>query len=106
MAAKIANSGRQNREYCIVIKVTPDKLNVEEISCTKLMIMEKNVGGTEKAIRLLVAVVAVALNLTGVTSGTLAIVLYVVAGLMVLTSLLSFCPLWTVFGINTCSVKK
>lgn len=68
--------------------------------------MEKNVGGTEKAIRLLVAVVAVALNLTGVTSGTLAIVLYVVAGLMVLTSLLSFCPLWTVFGINTCSVKK
>lgn len=68
--------------------------------------MEKNVGGTEKAIRLLVAVVAVALNLTGVTSGALAIVLYVVAGLMVLTSLLSFCPLWTVLGINTCSVKQ
>lgn len=106
MAAKIANSGRQHTEYCIVIKVTPDKLNAEELSCTKPMIMEKNVGGTEKAIRLLVAVVAVALNLTGVTSGALAIVLYVVAGLMVLTSLLSFCPLWTVLGINTCSVKK
>lgn len=68
--------------------------------------MKPNVGGTEKVIRLLVAAVAVALNLTGTVTGTLSIVLWVVAGLMVLTSLLSFCPLWTVFGINTCAVKK
>jgi hypothetical protein len=72
----------------------------------KSIIMKANVGGTEKVIRLLVAAVAVALNLTGTVTGTLSIVLWVVAGLMVLTSLLSFCPLWTVFGINTCPVKK
>ena len=70
------------------------------------MIMKANVGGTEKVIRLLVAAVAVALNLTGTVTGTLSIVLWVVAGLMVLTSLLSFCPVWTVFGINTCPVEK
>lgn len=70
------------------------------------MIMKANVGGTEKVIRLLVAAVAVALNLTGTVTGTLSIVLWVVAGLMVLTSLLSFCPVWTVLGINTCPVKK
>jgi hypothetical protein len=81
-------------------------INPDHLHGTKPMKMEKNVGGMEKAIRLLVAVVAVTLNLFEVTSGTLAIVLYVVAGLMVLTSLMSFCPMWTILGINTCSVKK
>ncbi|MEI7736074.1 MAG: DUF2892 domain-containing protein [Ferruginibacter sp.] len=30
----------------------------------------------------------------------------VVAGVFVLTSLISFCPLYTLIGLNTCSVKK
>jgi len=42
---------------------------------------------------------------TNVITGTLAIVLLVFAGIFLLTSLFSFCPLYVPFGINTCKKK-
>lgn len=63
-------------------------------------------GGTDRTIRLLIAAIVVALYYFGVISGTLAIVLLVFAAIFVLTSFISFCPLYTLFGINTCKVKK
>ncbi|HPE84175.1 MAG: DUF2892 domain-containing protein [Aequorivita sp.] len=68
--------------------------------------MKKNMGGTDRTIRLLIAAIVVALYYFGVISGTLAIVLLVFAAIFVLTSFISFCPLYTLFGINTCKVKK
>lgn len=63
-------------------------------------------GGADRTIRLLIAAIVVALYYFEVINGTLAIILLVVAGIFVLTSFVSFCPLYTLLGINTCSVKK
>lgn len=63
--------------------------------------MKQNMGKIDKAIRILVAAVVVLLYFTHVISGTLAIILLIVAGIFVVTSLLSFCPLYFPFGLST-----
>jgi len=63
--------------------------------------MKKNMGTIDKAIRILVAVVIAVLYFTHVVSGTLGIILLVLAGVFVLTSLVSFCPLYTLVGLST-----
>ncbi|WGH75472.1 DUF2892 domain-containing protein [Tenacibaculum tangerinum] len=68
--------------------------------------MKKNMGSTDKIIRLIIAAVIVILYFTGTISGILGTVLLILAGVFVLTSLVGFCPLYSPFGINTCSVKK
>lgn len=68
--------------------------------------MKKNMGTTDKLIRVIVAIAILALYFTNVISGTLAIVGLVVALIFALTSVVSFCPLYTVFEINTCKVEK
>ncbi|HRW19193.1 MAG TPA: DUF2892 domain-containing protein [Dermatophilaceae bacterium] len=67
--------------------------------------MTTNVGSTDKIARIVVAVVAAALALF-VVKGTLAIVLWVVAAIMLLTGLVGFCPIYRLFGINTCKVPS
>jgi K+-transporting ATPase A subunit len=64
--------------------------------------MQKNMGTTDKVLRLILAAIAVALVATGMLTGTLAIVAYVVAAVFVLTSLVSFCPAYLLFGVRTC----
>ncbi len=68
--------------------------------------MKANMGGADRAVRLVVAVVAVILALTAFKGGGLAIVLWVVAAIMALTSVVRFCPLYAPFGINTCKAPK
>ena len=68
--------------------------------------MKKNMGGVDKLIRLVVAAIFVTLNLLEVVSGTLGIVLLALAGIFALTSLISFCPLYLPFGINTTPKEK
>lgn len=68
--------------------------------------MTKNMGTTDKIIRLALAAVVAVLYFTGTISGTLALVLGVFAIIFALTSLVSFCPLYSIVGINTCSVRK
>lgn len=63
-------------------------------------------GSADKIIRLIVAAIIVILFFTNVLTGTLAIVLLVVAGIFVLTSFVSICPLYMPFGLSTCSTKK
>ena len=62
-------------------------------------------GNTDRVIRLIIAAVIGVLYYTGTISGTLGIVLLVLAGVFVLTSFVSFCPLYAPFGISTCSTK-
>lgn len=62
-------------------------------------------GTTDKIIRFALAAVFAALYFTGTVTGILGIVLLVFAIVFVLTSLVSFCPLYTLFGINTCKTK-
>lgn len=68
--------------------------------------MKKNMGNTDKIIRILVAIVIAVLFFTNIISGTLGIILLVLAGVFVLTSLISFCPLYTLVGVNTCPKDK
>lgn len=67
--------------------------------------MKKNMGMADRIIRVLIAVLIAVLFFTGVIKGTLGIVLLVVAGVFVLTSIISTCPLYLPFGIKTCKTK-
>jgi len=63
--------------------------------------MKKNMGTVDKMIRVLVAVVVLVLYFTHVISGTLAVILIILAVVFVVTSLLGFCPLYLPFGLST-----
>ena len=68
--------------------------------------MKKNMGTTDRVIRFIIAAVIGVLYYTGTISGTLGMVLLVLAGVFVLTSFVSFCPLYAPFGISTCPNKN
>ncbi len=63
--------------------------------------MTLNMGMADRAIRATVAVLIAALYLLGMISGTVAIVLGVVAAIFVATSAVGFCPLYRVVGLKT-----
>lgn len=64
--------------------------------------MKKNMGTIDRIIRVLVALVLLVLFAANVISGTIAIVLLALSGIFILTSFLSFCPLYLPLGISTC----
>lgn len=64
--------------------------------------MKKNMGNADRLIRLVIAAIFVVLYFTGTVTGTVGIVLLVLAAVFTLTSLVSFCPLYVPFGISTC----
>ncbi|OYD42897.1 hypothetical protein CHU00_17775 [Sphingobacterium cellulitidis] len=64
--------------------------------------MKKNMGSQDKLIRIIIAIIIAILYFTNVISGTLAIVLLVVAGIFILTSIIGICPLYSILGISTC----
>ena len=63
--------------------------------------MKKNMGTIDKLIRLAIAAAVVVLYYLQIITGILGIVLLVVAGIFVLTSLVSFCPLYKLFGFSS-----
>ena len=63
--------------------------------------MKKNMGSTDKIIRGIVAIFVAILYFTGTINGTLALILGAFAVIMLLTSFVSFCPLYLPFGIST-----
>lgn len=67
--------------------------------------MKKNMGTTDRIIRTLIAAIVAVLYFTGIISGTLGIVLLVLAGIFLFTSLVSFCPLYAPFGLSSCKTK-
>lgn len=68
--------------------------------------MKKNMGSADRIIRVLIAAVLAFLYFNGTISGTLGIVAIVAAVVFVATSLISFCPLYPLLGINTCPTKS
>jgi hypothetical protein len=64
--------------------------------------MKKNMSSLDRIIRTLIAVVFIALYAIHVVSGTLGLVLVVLAVVFLLTSMISFCPLYTLIGVSTC----
>lgn len=68
--------------------------------------MTKNMGSADRIIRIIIAAIVGILYFTGTISGTIGIVLLVLSGVFVLTSMISFCPLYAPFGIKTCKIKE
>lgn len=67
--------------------------------------MKKNMSNTDRVVRFILAAIFGVLYFTGTVTGTLGIVLLVLGGVFVLTSLVSSCPLYSLFGISTCPVE-
>jgi len=67
--------------------------------------MKKNMGNMDRALRTVLAVVMLGLYFGNIVTGTLGIVLIIAAVIFLLTSLVSFCPLYRLIGFNTCSSK-
>ena len=63
--------------------------------------MKKNMGTTDRIIRLILAAIFAILYFTGTVSGTLGIILLVLAVVFLLTSVVSFCPLYLPFKFST-----
>jgi hypothetical protein len=68
--------------------------------------MQKNMGLTDKIIRIGLAAVVAFLFFNKTITGIWAIVLLALAGILLLTSVVSVCPLYKLLGINTCPIKK
>jgi hypothetical protein len=68
--------------------------------------MKNNVGNTDKIVRLAIALVFGGLYFGEIVSGTLGIVLLVIAALLVITALSGFCGLYALFGMSTCERKE
>lgn len=58
-------------------------------------------GFADKVIRISAAVVIAVLYFVGIISGTLAIILLILAGILILTSFVGFCPLYAPFKFST-----
>lgn len=63
-------------------------------------------GSADRIIRLVIALIVVTLYFMGVISGTVLIILGIIGGIFLLTSLVSFCPLYALFGLNTCGLDN
>jgi hypothetical protein len=67
--------------------------------------MKANMGSLDKAIRIILAIVFAMLYITKTVEGAMGIVLLVLGGVFLLTSIISFCPLYTLVGMSTCKKK-
>ncbi len=67
--------------------------------------MKKNMGSADRITRTVIAAIAAVLYFTGVVPGTFGLVLVAIAVIFLLTSLVSFCPIYAIFGYKTCATK-
>lgn len=67
--------------------------------------MKTNVGSVDKALRIVLAIVASVLYFTGVVSGLAGYVVLVLGAILLLTGLVNFCPFYRLIGASTCKTK-
>ncbi|WP_316931966.1 YgaP family membrane protein [Rufibacter radiotolerans] len=63
-------------------------------------------GNTDRVIRVVMAIIFAILYFTNIIGGTMGIVLLVLAAVLLLTSLVAFCPLYALLGFSTCPAKR
>jgi hypothetical protein len=68
--------------------------------------MKKNMGTIDRVIRVLLAVAVAVLYMTGMITGVWAIILGVIAVIFLVTSMIGFCPLYTLLKISTIGKSK
>ncbi|MBS1914714.1 MAG: DUF2892 domain-containing protein [Bacteroidetes bacterium] len=67
--------------------------------------MKLNMGSTDRVIRLVVAGILALLWFQNILAGTLGVIALIVAGIFFVTGVIGICPLYSLFGFNTCSKK-
>ena len=68
--------------------------------------MKQNMGNFDRIFRSLIAIAIIVLYLNDIIIGPFAIVGLVIAGIFLLTSILGFCPVYTLLHVNTCGRRK
>ncbi|GIV50556.1 MAG: hypothetical protein KatS3mg038_1077 [Candidatus Kapaibacterium sp.] len=68
--------------------------------------MKANMGGLDRGLRIVIAIIIAVLLSAGAVTGTWAIILGIVAVIFLLTSFVSFCPVYALFGMSTRKVKQ
>jgi hypothetical protein len=68
--------------------------------------MNRNMGTADRVIRILIAVTIAVLYFTNVITGTAGIILLIVSGIFILTSLVGVCPLYMIAGLRTRKIEK
>jgi len=63
-------------------------------------------GSADRIIRFIIAAIIAVLYFTNVITGTLGLILLIVAGVFLLTSFISFCPAYVPLGLRTCKNKN
>lgn len=63
--------------------------------------MKRNMSNTDRIVRVIVAALFAYLYFAGIVTGGLGIVLVVLGAVFVLTSIVSFCPLYTLVKFST-----
>ncbi len=67
--------------------------------------MKQNMSSLDRTVRWILAVVMATLYFTGTVTGTLGIVLLVLTAVFAVTGMVKFCPLYSIFGMSTCSTE-
>ena len=65
-----------------------------------------NEGSMDRLIRVIAGIALVVVGFTGIVPGVWGTLLGIVGLIPLLTGLLGFCPLYTLFGFSTCPVRK
>lgn len=60
-----------------------------------------NMGKSDRTLRVIGAIILAVLAATGVLTGTLATVAWIVAAVLLVTSLIGFCPAYKLIGLDT-----
>ena len=68
--------------------------------------MKKNIGLADRIVRILLAAIIAVLYFTNTVTGVFGITLLIIAAVLLLTSLINFCPLYFLFGLNTSKTKS
>ncbi|MBC7844978.1 MAG: DUF2892 domain-containing protein [Flavobacterium sp.] len=68
--------------------------------------MKKNMGSTDRISRIIFAIVIGILYFTKAIEGTAALILLAFAIVFLITSFISFCPLYLPFGLSTRKKKE
>jgi hypothetical protein len=63
--------------------------------------MENNMGSKDQMIRMLAAIAIIALWYLNVISGIIGTLLLIVAAILVITSMVNFCPLYRAIGYSS-----
>jgi hypothetical protein len=68
--------------------------------------MKKNLSIIDRVLRIVLVLIIVVLYLTNIITGTLALILLILGGILVITSIISFCPIYFSFGLSTAKKKE